>query len=242
MLGKLLQELKPYTFSSDVMYNITSKENVKNKFKPIIKPKIVSNNFNLKYFIPNQKDTLFWCLYYVMYGDLKYQQVKNHCYENEKNMKIDSVKVLRNKKDILKQNNIKLTEVENNLAGEEIINEKVLHALCLIYEKRVILVKELTYLDIGLSESIDGIIFIRKGDYRLLLNSDNSTEQIKENCEKHYKDKYLISNPQKPIRAISYYTLTDLHNIATCLKINIYDTNGKKILKRSLYENILAIF
>tara|TARA_Y100000768_G_scaffold180421_1_gene135123 strand:+ start:2575 stop:3336 length:762 start_codon:yes stop_codon:yes gene_type:complete len=252
MLDKLIEELTPYTFSSDMMNNIISKENIKNKFKLLENTNSVNASGALsdssgldnktRYFKPYQKDTLFWCFYYITYGELKYQQIKNHYYENEKNMKISSIKELREKKNILKQNNIRLTEIENNLASEEVINEKVLHALCLIYEKRIIIVKDFTYLDIGLSENIDGIIFVNKGDYKLLLNNDNTCKCSNDDSKEIYKDKFLVTNPQKPIRTISYYTLANLHEIANCLKINIYDTNGKKLLKKTLYENILAKF
>ena len=249
MLDKIIEELSPYTFSSDMMNNIISKENTKNKFKLIeninsadnLSDRLVVDNM-IKYFKPCQKDSLFWCFYYIIYGDLKYQQINNHYYENEKNIKISSIKELRKKKNILKQNNIRLTEIENNLVSEEVINEKVLHALCLINEKRIIIVKEFTYLDIGVSENVDGIIFVNKRDYKLILNNDNTCKFSNDDSKEIYKDKFLVTNPQKPIRTISYYTLANLHEIANCLKINIYDTNGKKLLKKTLYENILAKF
>ena len=51
---------------------------------------------------------------------------------------------------------------------------------------------------------------------------------------------YIIMDPNKPIRAISAYGLQDLITMATKLDVTLTDENGKKKLKKKLYEDILV--
>ena len=50
---------------------------------------------------------------------------------------------------------------------------------------------------------------------------------------------FHISNPCKPINAMSGYTLPQLHEICKKLSISILRSDGKKETKKSLYESIV---
>ena len=43
----------------------------------------------------------------------------------------------------------------------------------------------------------------------------------------------------KPLRAVSAYNLKELHQICDKLEIPIIESNGKKLNKKTLYENIM---
>ena len=51
---------------------------------------------------------------------------------------------------------------------------------------------------------------------------------------------YFIGDPSKPIRAISAYGVNDLVKIAQTLGVDSSDPNGKRKLKKKLYEDIIA--
>ena len=49
-----------------------------------------------------------------------------------------------------------------------------------------------------------------------------------------------IINPNKPIKGVSSYTLDNLQEIGTMLKINTFNMSGKKKTKNELYQEILS--
>jgi arginyl-tRNA synthetase len=54
------------------------------------------------------------------------------------------------------------------------------------------------------------------------------------------KNYWLIDNIQKPIRAFSTYSMKEIQDICSRLGISLVDTDGSKIHKKGLYENILS--
>ena len=56
-----------------------------------------------KYFYPLQKDSLFWCFYIMKNGKDNYDNISNKFFSIEKEIKINSILIFREKKDLLKQ-------------------------------------------------------------------------------------------------------------------------------------------
>lgn len=269
MNEQILKDLKPYMLYTDVMQNITSIENVYKKLdknrlnhpardhardqardrvshqvKEYEKDKL--SNFKEKVedkknrlWIPEEKDQLFWCFFYILYGDLKYEQCHKNNFYHESSMKIDAIEKLRQKKDLLKQHNIKLKSIEDEFSTNDLTSLKGLYSLCLLHNIRILYIKEYTYLDIGINDKIDGIIYFKENKNKIFLNNDNSCDYDENKINEIIKDKWKIINPDKPIKAATAYSLSELQEISKCLKIDLNENNSKKKTKNVLYQEIL---
>ena len=101
--------------------------NHNNKKKIINKPSIyISNNVKIstQIFNPNQSDKLFWCLYVIINSLDDYNKNINHLFSIEKKFKYDTIDLLRKQKSLLKENKIRINEIENNLVSENKIAER----------------------------------------------------------------------------------------------------------------------
>lgn len=245
----VLNNLQDYMFSEKVLNN-----SIRYDFININK-KIKENNFvknnqikNInKYFIPNQKDTLFWCFYILKYGDIKYE-LEDKNILNEKKIKIDYIQKIRNNKTKLKKLKLDtLTNIENNLVNDNIINISTFFSLCYIENINIILLNENKryYYELISEENDkdnDNILFYYIYDlcqikkYGCNFNKSEITIDHKENY-------FKIDNIEKPIKSLSSYKSEDLINICKRLNINTIDINTNKTKnKKQLYESIIQYF
>ena len=83
------------------------------------------------FFIPQEKDKLFWCLYIFIHGDYEYKIAKNNSFVIEKKWKMDTLSKLKEKDvlDFLKTNKIKVTDLEDEYMNKEKLSLKGLQAL-----------------------------------------------------------------------------------------------------------------
>lgn len=204
--------------------------------------KVVNNN-NLKkkenkkveedIFVPKEKDKLFWCIYVIINGIENYELINNKFFEIEKKNKIESVEKIRDNKDKLKQEKLRKTEIEDELVNNNIISLKGLHALALINKLSIIYVGKNFYYKFLYNDDKPNIIINNNNNIGLKFNY---TEKFLTNILTNY---WEIENYNKPLKGISSYSIKELTDICTRLKINILDNNGKKKIKKTLYENIL---
>ena len=260
----IIKDLEPYMFSLDVMNKLLKdktdgsvgglvsspqkvkviKSNRKNdKVKGEIKSTETENNndsalkdnstCNVSLWKPSEQDKIFWSFYYIYKGDHDYIESKKHSFRIERDMKIDAVEKIKLKSDKVKQFGFKMYDLENDLINTKRITHKGLYALCIAYNISVIYVKNRTYMDITIDNSYKGIIITKDGDSgcQKCINLSDEISKIRNSY-------YLINNPNKPIKAISAYTLTDIINIAQLFDINLYNEKGKKKVKKMLYEEI----
>lgn len=207
--------------------------NHNNKKKIINKPSInISNNVKIstQIFNPNQNDKLFWCLYVIINSLDDYKKNINHLFSIEKKFKYDTIDLLRKQKSLLKENKIRINEVENNLVSENKISLQVFYSFCIIYQKSVIIKNEEVYFDINFGDKYYLIDINNKNIKLHLGNISNLIENIK-------KNNYCLEI-NKSIKNISFYKISDLQNIAKKLNIPIIKDN-KKLKKQDLYELIL---
>ena len=85
------------------------------------------------YFIPGEKDALFWIWILFKYGFSEYELLrKNSIFEIEKTKKINFISKVRKSKELLKSLKIKLTDIESNLANDSTLTLSNLEIILLI--------------------------------------------------------------------------------------------------------------
>jgi len=193
------------------------------------------------FFIPIQKDKLFWCFFVIKNGDVKYELLGKTNSVIEKNMKIEYVEKIRKEKQQLKSYKFSsLTNIENKLANEFKIDVNTFFTLCVIENINILYINKRTYFELLMNDN-DEIYVIKNFDnekfgYKVL--SKNDTEL------KNYKDTlFKIDNIDKPVKSMSSYKVQEL--LEFCSKLAIETTNienGKKKTKNELYEAILQYF
>lgn len=183
------------------------------------------------FFIPNQKDSLFWCFYYM-----KYNTVPNTInVVVEKNIKIEYVVKLRNIKDTLKKHKLPpLIDIENQLTNEKTINLSTFFALCVLENMNILYATSKTYFEMVLNENENThVIVFNHFKYEYHGNETSTINDLKNKLLK-------IQNINKPLNAVSYYKGNELVDICSKLGIDIIDPNTQKQkLKNNLYELIV---
>lgn len=238
----IVNELKNFMLSEEridhyLSYSIHN--NINNKIKDTTKPTsslLKSIKPKNTFFIPKQKDTLFWCFYIIVNGIDKYENLHFINIVVEKSMKIEYVEKLRKNKDLLKTNKCApLLHIENMLVNEYKIDIKTFLALCLVEHKNIFFIKKRIFYELEVNSlEKKNIIhyFAEKNNFGLEL--DNFT------VEEYKKDLYQVSHLDKPIKAISAYNSEELIEIAKKLGIDCMNAStGKNMLKKNIYELIV---
>ena len=145
---------------------------------------------------------------------------------------------MRSMKDKFKDAKLKINEIEDELANQQVISLKGLHALCLVYEVSITYIygrKYCEFLYKTTPNSINNVIINVK-----------KTNSVKYDVNEEYLTMvsttfWKIENVQKPLSAPGSYSVKELQDI--CIKLEIPITNaetGKNKLKPMLYEDILG--
>ena len=217
----------------------------------------------LEYFTPSQSNSLFWCFYIIYNGFASYEYESNY-FTAEQQFKIQTIEKVKKGegKNNLKEHKISKMCFESGLLGCNNINAKTLYALCLCYNLNIFYIYKNTYYE--MISNIEKPIHIIKynaesNNYSICLPVDiNATETLKKHseCIEKTKEKYWkLDSLDKPLRAITAYSVQDLTNICYKLDIDIdidIDLNNgettnkntnkntnKKKTKAELYSSIL---
>lgn len=234
-----IKSLEHYMFTAnhimDLCDEVVERNEKKNKMNTV-KANNGPKHKNDIFFIPKEKDTLFWCYYILINGLSNYEMLFNNTFKEEKEQKINFIEKLRNHKDILKKYKFKKTELENDLAYNNIISIKTFFAMCAINNKNIALLKNNCLFTLISNESDEiNIVQIKDNRYGCLLLDKSEKQKL----FKEYTGRYwLIENISKPISAQSTYKLKQLQEIAMKLKIPLINENGKKLRKIDLYNLI----
>jgi len=195
-------------------------------------------------FYPRENDTLFWCYFIIKNGDIKYETMNNKNLVITKQMKIELVNKIRENKQTVKTYKFDtISNIESNLANDNIINIKTILSLCAIDKINIIFITKNTYYELLMNDK-ESIYIIRElqsqnnynKKYGFEVANNNVLEQIRNTL-------YKIDNPDKPIKAVSSYKVNELIEIAN--KLAIETTNketGKNKSKNDLYELIIQYF
>ena len=220
--------LEEYMFTSKKiasLINLNDTHIVENKKnKELIKDKTI--------YTPNNNDKLFWCMFILEHGVDDYELLNRTDYfKIEQKIKIQYIEELRKIKSILKEKKIKRNLIENDLLNEKTISLASVEALCILKNKTVIYIKNKTYSEFNKGNEIFGIITNVDGNYSLKIDYGN-------NYISYVRDHFLeITNILKPIKAMTAYNLSEIHDFCSKLNINLKD-NGAKKNKITLYNEI----
>ena len=245
----LIAALEPHMFSVDAMSNIASIQQaslsttsediadpVKVPTKSAAKNKLIPDNL----WVPPYQDKLFWCFYRLFRGEHEYEEARKHSFRVEREAKIAVVEMLRADQELHRGCPFKIKEIEEELVGKKRITHKGLYALCFAHRMSVLYVKDRTYMTIigeG-SATWSGLIVTKEGITGLRKTTDGDVSPSPAEISDVEDKLYWVGNPNKPIKAMSAYGLGDLGKMAERLGIDLSRSDGKKKLKKQLYEEI----
>jgi hypothetical protein len=195
---------------------------------------------SLEYYIPDEKDKLFWCFYIILYGIDNYEFKKASAFTIEKEFKIQAIQNIRKDKKLYKQYKLRISEIEDELLNHNKITLKSLYALCILYKKNIIYAWNRQYVEINVCpESEYSIICQVNKQEAYIVNELNKEKPIQDKITYYRNNYWKIENVSKPLKGFSIYSLKELTDIAKKLEIPELDLHGKRKLKKILYQNIL---
>jgi hypothetical protein len=188
-----------------------------------------------EYQVPPDNDTLFWCFYYMSRKE-DADFFENHNIVQEKQLKIHWVEEVRKNKGLLKLDYkfASLAHIENQLANETRIDLPTFLSLCAIEQMDVCVLRKKTHFPLICSDL--GSLFIVKEVQRNRYGFKLDTMG-----KQYYLDNYFaIEKIDKPVKAISGYTVEELQQFCAKLDIPIIkEETKKKKTKAELYEAIV---
>jgi hypothetical protein len=247
LLGQhmLKKPLVPVPFS---ILPTTSVEYTETKDVVIEPPPPINNvhesdaNPSIEFISPTHQDTLFWCLYIIMYGHNDYIQVSRNYGVKELEVKKHIGDLIRANPNMLKKANIKITKA----AIQEIMSELLTSVRDTSY---------LTMMGMLAIYKMNIIMISASGKTMVEFISDKDTEQPtyvlhKDNFGKYKLQAEPISKEQiaelktkifclesylKPLKTVSNYKVDELYAIAR--QVGVFDET-KKYKKGDLYDEL----
>jgi hypothetical protein len=201
-----------------------------------------------KMFIPNQKDTLFWCLYFLKHEEIP----ENINMVIEKKIKIEYIEEIRKNKQVIKLHKFAtLTHLENQLANELKIDLKTFFSLCVIENLNVLYIYKKTFFEVLINtDKIHIIHCIDNSKYSCNYGYEG-TDQSK--IDLYKSTLFKVDNIEKSIKSISAYKVSELIDFCNKLGIDTFiqeknkdkdnkDKSNKSKSKKELYESIIQYF
>ena len=218
--------------------NDASKDNKKdNKDKYIVVDEIKKKT-DSSFFIPQEKDGLFWCFFVIKHGFAAYEYPGATSFVNEKAEKFKLIESLRTKKQILKTKKIKniKEDVEDDLANKSKIGMKTFIALCA-------------------AENINVLFIHKKKCFEMMCEEDNPFHVIhwqdnpekycyemnlsKEALDKYRNTLFKWESLEKPLKAMTAYKADELMDLCSKLGLQEKVDNLIKKTKKDLYELLI---
>lgn len=225
--------------------NITGKR-YENKERKKQQDDIVEKETN-KFTDITEKDTLFWCFYIIKYGYDEYTHSTKR-FSIEKAEKISAIQTIKKNKQLLKQLKLKKGEIETDLLNSEVISLPSFFALCAYNNINCFIIDGRKYFEVTNDnetpndETPKQYSIVYKKDKKYYMDVSLSDEDIKSKIETYRSNYYKIENINKPIKAFSTCSQQDLRTICENLQISITDSEGKKLIKKEMYSEILKYF
>ena len=221
-----INSFNKYMLTNDLLKTVDSNEQVK--------PTIIEedNQENNDDFYPDNKDPLFWCIYISIYGMAEYKQIARgfaNIVINEK-QKIGNY-FEKNYKLLQNIEGIKITQKEAkemlaDIMTNSIVNPKLLYAFGIYYKKRIIITRDEFYIDIKPFE-YEGTIVLIKNKQEYGINMSVELEKITDEF-------FKLQTYEKPLKALSSYTKTELQEWIEYFDLKI----DKKADKRIMYNEL----
>ena len=178
--------------------------------------KITNDDINVKKNTSNKNDTLFWCIYNIIYPN----NIINNYFIEEKKIKFKWMELIKQDKKLYK----KYILIQPFLICHSKINIQTVDAICHLFNISIIFINENTY--IYLNKCNVKPVFIKYVQDKYVILENETYENI-------FNNYLCIDDYNKLIYAISKYKLSDLKLMA--LKLCI-DVSNKK--KKDIYDII----
>lgn len=232
----MIKTLDKYSFNKQNIQKLLSSEYFEEE-KKTTKEKSVKNNVNKKYndfYIPSEKDTLFWCWYIFKSGFSDYEINKEFFFTIEKEHKIDFVSKIRKNKKMLKHLKVKKNDMEGHLANDPKLDIEYLEPMLIIEKYNFVYMNDKIYYEnITYPGNPTCIIkyFEKLDKYGLFLDEKKLFD---------YKEKlYVVDNMKKPVKGLSSYKAQELRDICKKLNIDTMKTPTKSKTKKELYQLVI---
>jgi len=193
---------------------------------------------------PNQKDSLFWCLFILKHGISKYEmELGNQHFVVEKQEKFKYIESIRKNKEAIKMHKIKpLSGLEDDLANKERISIKTFFALCVIENINILLVDKRKIYEIVMNDEPKiHVVHRNSTTYENHIELDVN----KENIEKYRETYYKMSSFDDSLKSIASYKVEELVELCGKLNIDLLQDKKKETKKRTkkdIYELIVMNF
>lgn len=182
------------------------------------------------WFVPREKDTLFWCFYRMKHGDMEYDMLTHKNEAMTRRLKIDLVQSVRNFKKESSKGNKMATSVESNLANDSLLQPSTFLALCAIHQLNVVFVRNRAMVEQMANLDAKAEVFgVRLNERRAYEYKMLTPEDLQLLRNSHL----IVDHLDKPLKAVSAYTLSVLQTMADKLGISL-----EKPTKQALYEHI----
>jgi len=222
----IIEKLQQYTLDQGILRTLPNYESLQSVKK--INTPVHKKRTGL--FIPRSNDTLFWCFYIITEGKDAYYMTGNHKFQIEKNKKISFIEKIRENKDLIKANKLKINELENDLLNNRCINYKTFIALCLLYNINVIIIFDNYYYEYTPVPATEtNIIRIENKKFGIEFETSNVAKEL--------TSYWKMDNIIKPLKGISTYKITELRKIYKYL-YPVESETKIKLTKQKIYNLI----
>lgn len=201
---------------------------------------------------PHQPDSLFWCLYILLYGSESYETVNldNRHFMVENKEKIKMVELVRANKQTIKLNrlgSIATIESELSVSGKS-ISTTTFATICVLHGIEVLFIDNTnnTFCEMlpstnVVDESVNHTIHVlykSAGSLRFECELNVVKSVARSKCT-HFFQLHSINKPIKPISSFTTSELIDTCNLPS-LHLSVKDNLGKPLSKRTLYDALVA--
>ena len=240
-LSQIITDLNPY------MYTNNTKTPDKSKSINTVPPPSLSivekpnPKPMMELIIPNQKDTLFWCIYIIANGYNDFQQItRNHRVRQLEVQKLVIDHITKDKS-VMKNTNMKFTnvaiqELMSDLLGlTKGISYQVMMSFCVFYNINIYMIDNNKNVYLKFISNTDVELPI----YAIYRNENNvysvDIEEITKDKQESIEKMICLDSYLRPLKTISNYKIIELTEFAKQLDLLEDD---RKYKKQELYEMI----
>lgn len=245
-LSQIILSLKPYMYTNVTILpdKTPQKEVIVIDDSPKIPDKPIPKNISLPQIDtinPNQKDSLFWCLYIIAYGYADFIQVTRNHRVRQLEIQKEVIDLIHKNKNIMKNTNMKFTNVaiqeltSDLLSITKDINYNIAMGLCVLYKININLIDREKGVYIKFVSNTD----IELPTYAIYREDTNrysvDIEALTSDKNDTMNKLICLESYLTPLKTISNYKITELMEKAS--QLGLID-NDKKYKKKEIYDLI----
>lgn len=238
-LSQMLDKLAPYAYNSKPAQNNSSPMIMS---EPVVESIVKVESKVSDVITPNHPDSLFWCIYIIVYGYSDYIQISRNYGVKKLEVNTLIMQYIQKNKNEMQETNVKITKIATQVTMSELLslqlntNLNCMLAMCIYYKINIWL---LNVNKTGLLKFIPS----KENDYPTYIvnKGDNGIYSVdiepitNERMIELDREVICLDSSTRPLKTISHYSTDDLVKLAHRFKI--YDIN-KKYKKAELYKEI----